>query len=109
MVSKWLRVRPSCKRRTLNAFTQSVTEAQKLSQPEDFDYLHRIGDSYSQVRRYAPALLGILRLKAAPAARDILEAGRNAQDVEHRQHAQGAQRCANQLRQKALGKPGLHR
>jgi hypothetical protein len=57
-----------------DAFTQSVTEAEKLSQPEDFDYLHRIGDSYSQVRRYAPALLEVLRLKAAPAARDILEA-----------------------------------
>jgi TnpA family transposase len=56
------------------AFTQSVTEAQKLSQPEDFDYLHRIGDRYSQIRRYAPALLEALRLKAAPAARDILEA-----------------------------------
>jgi TnpA family transposase len=57
-----------------NAFAQSVTEAQKLSQPEDFDYLHRIGDSYSQIRRYAPALLEVLHLKAASAARDILEA-----------------------------------
>jgi TnpA family transposase len=57
-----------------DTFTQSVTEAQKLSQSEDFDYLHRIGDRYSQIRRYAPALLEALRLKAAPAARDILEA-----------------------------------
>jgi TnpA family transposase len=56
-----------------DAFTQSVTEAQRLSQPEDFDYLHRIGDRYSQIRRYAPALLEALRLKATPAARDILE------------------------------------
>jgi hypothetical protein len=56
-----------------DAFTQSVTEAQKLSQPEDFDYLHRIGDRYSRIRRYAPALLETLHLKAAPAARDILE------------------------------------
>ena len=36
------------------AFTRSVTEAEKLAQPEDFDYLHRIGDGYSQIRRYAP-------------------------------------------------------
>lgn len=57
-----------------DAFTQSVTEAEKLSQPEDFDYLHRIGDRYSQIRRYAPALLEALRLKAAPAAQDILKA-----------------------------------
>ena len=26
-----------------DAFTESVTEAQKLAQPEDFDFLHRIG------------------------------------------------------------------
>jgi len=57
-----------------DAFTQSVTEAEKLSQPEDFDYLHRIGDRYTQLRRYAPALLDALRLKAAPAAQDILKA-----------------------------------
>ena len=41
-----------------DAFAQSVTEAQELSQPEDFDYLHRIGDRYSQVRRYAPGSSG---------------------------------------------------
>jgi hypothetical protein len=57
-----------------DAFTQSVTEAEKLSQPADFDYLHRIGDRYTQIRRYAPALLEALRLKAAPAAQDILKA-----------------------------------
>jgi len=27
-----------------DAFAESVTEAQKLAQPEDFDFLHRIGD-----------------------------------------------------------------
>jgi len=57
-----------------DAFTESVTEAEKLSQPEDFDYLERIGDHYTQIRRYAPALLKVLRLKAAPAAQDILKA-----------------------------------
>ncbi len=55
-------------------FTRTVEEAQKLSQPEDFDYLHRIGDRYAQIRRYAPALLEVLRLKAAPAAQDVLKA-----------------------------------
>lgn len=57
-----------------DAFTQSVTEAQKLAQSEDFDYLHRIGDGYSQIRRYAPAFLEALQLKAAPAALEILAA-----------------------------------
>jgi TnpA family transposase len=56
------------------AFTRSVTEAEQLARPEDFDYLHRIGDGYSQIRRYAPAFLEALTLKAAPAAADILTA-----------------------------------
>ena len=55
-------------------FTKSVTEAKKLARPEDFDYLPRIGTSYSQIRRYAPAFLEALPMKAAPAARDILDA-----------------------------------
>jgi TnpA family transposase len=59
---------------TWEAFTRSVAEAQKLAQSEGFDYLHRIGDGYSQIRRYAPAFLGVLSMKAAPAARDILRA-----------------------------------
>jgi hypothetical protein len=56
------------------AFTRSVTEAAELAQSEDFDYLHRIGDGYSQIRRHAPAFLEALHLKAAPAALDILTA-----------------------------------
>ncbi len=55
-------------------FTKSVSEAQSLSQSEDFDYLHLIGDNYSQVRRYAPAFLETLTMHAAPAAKEILKA-----------------------------------
>ena len=55
-------------------FTQSIVEAESLSQSESFDYLHLIADKYSQVRRYAPALLEALQLKAAPAAKEILQA-----------------------------------
>lgn len=57
-----------------DAFAKNITEAQTLSQSEDFDYLHLIGNNYTQVRRYAPAFLEVLQLKAAPAAREILEA-----------------------------------
>ena len=42
-------------------FTASVTEAQKLAQPEIFDFLHRIGESYATLRRYAPEILDVLR------------------------------------------------
>lgn len=55
-------------------FTQSLTEAQNLAQAEDFDYLYRIGNSYSQIRRYSPALLKTLQFRSAPAARAVLEA-----------------------------------
>lgn len=55
------------------AFTQSVSEAQQLAQPEDFDYLHHAGDSVTTLRRYAAEFLNILKLRAAPAAQDVLD------------------------------------
>ncbi len=53
-------------------FTESIAEAERLAQPEDFDYLPLIGDGYTQMRRYTPALLTALDFRAAPAARDVL-------------------------------------
>ena len=57
-----------------DAFAESVTEAQRLAQPEDFDFLHCIGESYATLRRYAPEFLDVLKLRAAPAAKDVLDA-----------------------------------
>lgn len=57
-----------------DTFTQSLTDTQKLAPSEDFDYLEHIKNGYSQIRRYAPALLNILHLKANPALKEILEA-----------------------------------
>jgi hypothetical protein len=54
-------------------FAESVTEAQKLAQPEDFDFLHRIGENYATLHRYAPEFLNVLTLRAAPAAKDVLD------------------------------------
>ena len=56
-----------------DAFAESVTEAQQLAQPEDFDFLSRLGESYATLRRYAQQLLAVLKLRAAPAARNLLE------------------------------------
>ena len=53
-------------------FTVSVNEAQQLAQPEEFDFLHRIGESYLTLRRYAPQFLGALTFRAAPAAAELL-------------------------------------
>ena len=55
-------------------FTASIDEAEKLAQPEGFDYLPLIGDGYTHLRRYVPALLSSLELRVAPAAADILQA-----------------------------------
>ncbi|MBA3969905.1 MAG: DUF4158 domain-containing protein, partial [Gemmatimonadetes bacterium] len=55
-------------------FTTSIEEAEKLAQPEDFDYLPLIGDGHAQLRRYVPTLLVTLDFQAAPAAKDILAA-----------------------------------
>lgn len=57
-----------------DAFTASVSEAQKLARPEDFDFLFRISEGYATLRRYVPELLDVLTLRAAPAAKDVLDA-----------------------------------
>lgn len=55
-----------------DAFSQSVTDAETLAQPENFDFLSLIGDGFNQLRRYTPALLEALTMKAAPSAQDLL-------------------------------------
>jgi TnpA family transposase len=55
-------------------FIASVTEAQTLAQPEDFDFLHHIGESYATLRRYAPEFLNALKIQATPASDSILKA-----------------------------------
>ncbi len=59
---------------TWDAFRESVLEADKISQPEGFDHLALIADSYSQLRRYAPALLEHFEFRAAPVSDDLLKA-----------------------------------
>jgi len=53
-------------------FTESINEAEKLAQPEDFDFLSLVGDGFNQLRRYTPILLDVLTMKAAPTARELL-------------------------------------
>jgi TnpA family transposase len=55
-----------------DVFTESIAEAEKLAQPEDFDYLALVADGFNQLRRYTPTLLESLDMKATPAARDLL-------------------------------------
>ena len=53
-------------------FSESITEAETLAQPENFDFLSLVGDGFTQLRRYTPTLLEALTMKAAPTARDLL-------------------------------------
>lgn len=41
-----------------------MADTEKLAQPEDFDYLHRLEERYSMPRHYAPAFLGIISCMA---------------------------------------------
>jgi hypothetical protein len=56
------------------AFAQSVTDAAQLAQPATFDHLHLVGDHHSMLRPYIPEFLDVLRLNAAPAAQEVLDA-----------------------------------
>ena len=56
---------PSCR---------SVDEAERLAQPESFDHLHLLAESYDQVRRYAPVLLETFDFRAAPAVAHLMAA-----------------------------------
>ena len=57
-----------------DSFTRSVDEAERLAQPESFDHLHLLAESYDQVRRYAPVLLETFDFRAAPAAAHLMAA-----------------------------------
>jgi TnpA family transposase len=57
-----------------DAFAASVNEAKQLAQPEDFDSLHHIRDSYATLRRYTPEFLDVLKLHTAPVAKNLLDA-----------------------------------
>ena len=66
-------------------FDESIRETEKLAQPAEFDYLPLIGDSFSQLRRYTPALLETLQIKAAPAAQEILKGVETLKNMDERQ------------------------
>jgi TnpA family transposase len=56
-----------------NDFARTVSEAEELAQPEDFDFLGLISNGFPQMRRYTPLLLELFDFRAAPAARPLLE------------------------------------
>ncbi len=66
-------------------FSESITEAERLAQSEDFDYLALIGSGFNSLRRYTPMLLNALDMKAAPAARKLLAGIELLKDMNQRQ------------------------
>jgi TnpA family transposase len=68
-----------------DVFSESITEAERLAQPEDFDDLALVGDGFNQLRRDTPTLLDALPMKAAPAARALLAAVDVLKSINERQ------------------------
>jgi len=57
-----------------NALEASVTEADEIVKPGTDDSLSLVGNSYSQIRRYAPLFLETFEFKAAPTGETLLQA-----------------------------------
>ncbi len=55
-------------------FSVTVTAAEALAQPKEFDFIADIVDGFTQLRRYSPILLTSLALKAAPSAHELIGA-----------------------------------
>jgi hypothetical protein len=55
-------------------YARSISEAERLARPEDFDFLELTRDSYAQLRRYAPTLLETFDFRAAPVVTPLMEA-----------------------------------
>lgn len=51
-----------------------MTHAELLARPETFDHLHLVSENFNTLRRYTPAFLEVLQLRAAPAAQRVLDA-----------------------------------
>jgi TnpA family transposase len=55
-------------------FEQKVIEAHDLAPSKTFDYLSKVGNYYTQIRRYTPVFLKALIFKATPARQSLLDA-----------------------------------
>ncbi len=62
-------------------FKNSVGKATQLTTSNNYDVLHFVADGYRTLRRYTPAMLNILNLKAAPSASDLLQAIKTIQQM----------------------------
>ncbi|ECM4549400.1 Tn3 family transposase [Escherichia coli] len=70
-------------------FTESVSEAELLARPEGFDHLHLVGENFATLRRYTPALLEVLELRAAPAAQGVLAAVQTLREIKMAESSPG--------------------
>lgn len=68
-----------------DVFEASLNEIKVLSQQEVYDSLYLVSDSYTTLRKYTPEMLEVLKLRAAPAARDILAAVEMLRQMNKRQ------------------------
>jgi hypothetical protein len=89
-------------------FTESVSEAELLARPEGFDHLHLLGENFATLRRYTPALLEVLELRAAPAAQGVLAAVQTLREMNADNLRKVPGRCTHGLHQAPLENAGDH-
>lgn len=87
-----------------DAFAESVTEAQRLAQPEDFDFLHRIGECEATRRNSSTCSAVGCACRQGCARRH-----RSAARYEQRQRAQDVHRWVDRVYQAALAEAGDNR
>lgn len=58
----------------MDGFCPERYRGRPVAQPESCDHLSLVGEQYSTLRRYTPEFLDVLKLRAAPAAKDVLDA-----------------------------------
>src|SRR5699024_12123618 len=52
----------------------SVEEAKKLARPMDYDYLDLLGNRFTYLRKYTPALLNSLEFRSTKASEPLIRA-----------------------------------
>jgi hypothetical protein len=88
-----------------SSFESTVAEAQRLAQPEEFDYLVLLDERYSSVRKFAPLLLANFEFRAAPAGSRAAAGARSSPRPQCQRQTHSPRSRANRFREAPLATP----
>ena len=86
-----LRSRPQKLGKSENELAAAVDDAERITRPLDDNYFDLLGERYSHLRQFAPALLDALSLRSSALDDDLLD----AIDVLRRLNQTGRRRVAD--------------